>query len=433
MDSRLSTHSIRAASACTAVAVALLAGASAHAQATATAPLSDGEFRACVDRLALQTSAAGRRLSRADFERITRDAAYQDRVRIASSQQTLEPTLLWDDLAATVDAERVAAGGQAKWGIDREVLVAIYGIETNYGARVGRIPVVDAALTLACLRPCSVAKGSASKPASARSCPQRERAYAAVRVIRDGHVAPDAFVGSWAAAFGRTQFVPDSFEELAVDFDGDGRKDVIGSEGDAWASTANFLRSRGNWRKGLPMFVEVRVPEKQRKAFERDGIAVRQSARRRPLSAWKADGWQVLEPAGAGQPLTLPAGTLVYPFAPVGLPGPALLVTSNFDAVLRYNPGSLTYVLQVALLARKLAGGGEFVTPWPTDDPGLSRAQVRTLQQWLIAQGHDKIVADGIVGSSTRNAIEAERAKKGMPPARRVGIKSMEELIGSAR
>ena len=75
----------------------------------------------------------------------------------------------------------------------------------------------------------------------------------------------------------------------------------------------------------------------------------------------------------------------------------------------------------------------EFVTPWPTDDPGLSRAQVRTLQQWLIAQGHTKIVADGIVGSSTRNAIEAERAKKGMPPARRVGIKSMEELIGSAR
>src|SRR5262245_26329974 len=105
VDSKLSTCSIRTAITWTAIAVALLAArASAHAQPTTTAPLSDGEFRACVDRLALQTSAAGRPLTRSDFERITRDAKYQDRVRIASSQQTLEPTLLWDDLAARVDA-----------------------------------------------------------------------------------------------------------------------------------------------------------------------------------------------------------------------------------------------------------------------------------------------------------------------------------------
>lgn len=437
-------RSIRAGVACVAGALALTFAAATHAEPASNAPLSDNSFRACVDRLAEQTSAANRKLSRADFKRITRDAKYQDRVRLSSTQQATEPPLLWDELAATVDDERVAAGvtvlergAQAlravekKWGVPKEVIVAIYGIETDYGARAGSIPVVDAALTLACLRPCSGAapRAAGGKGQAARRCPLRERAYAAVRVIRDKHVAPEAFVGSWAAAFGRTQFVPDTFEELAVDFDGDGRKDVIGSEADAWASTAHFLQSRGKWRAGLPVLVEVAVPAKRRKEFESGGTAVRQSARRRPVSAWVSEGWRLLERAPEGRASTLPAGALVYPFAPVGLPGPVFLVTTNFDAVLRYNPGSVTYVLQVGLLARRLGGGGELVTPWPTDDPGLSRAQIRTLQQWLIAQGHDKLVADGIVGAATRDAIEAQRARKGMPADRRVGVKSVEALM----
>jgi membrane-bound lytic murein transglycosylase B len=421
----------RATLVCLAGLVALAAAPSALAQGAAKGALSERVFRACVDRLAEQTNSANRRISRADFRRIARDATYQDRVRVASAQQVTEPALVWDDVAATVDDERVAAGAQvleraadtlraieAKWGVDKEVLVAIYGIETDYGARAGSIPVLDAALTLACLRPCPAG-------ATASRCPQRERAFAAARVLRDGHAAPETFVGSWAAAFGRTQFVPDTFEELAVDFDSDGRKDVIGSEADAWASTANFLRRRGPWRAGLPLFVEVDVPARQRNAFERGGAPVRQGARRRPLSAWIAEGWRALEAA----PAALPPGTPVYPFAPVGLPGPVFLVTPNFDAVLRYNPGSLVYALQVGLLARKLAGGGDPVTPWPTDDPGLSRAQIRTLQQWLAAQGHDKVVADGIVGAATRDAIEAERAKKGLPAGRRVGVRSMQALM----
>jgi peptidoglycan hydrolase-like protein with peptidoglycan-binding domain len=112
----------------------------------------------------------------------------------------------------------------------------------------------------------------------------------------------------------------------------------------------------------------------------------------------------------------------------VGLPGPAFLVSGNFNTLMRYN-SSERYAMEVALLANKLAGGGDFVTPWPTDDPGLSRAQVRQLQAWLAARGHTQVVPDGVMGRNTRDAIEQERAAKGMPPGRRVGQRTMQQLM----
>ena len=128
------------------------------------------------------------------------------------------------------------------------------------------------------------------------------------------------------------------------------------------------------------------------------------------------------------QPLQVAGDPEAYPFLPVGLPGPAFLVTRNFNTIYRYN-NSDRYVMEVAVLANKLAGGPGIVTPWPTDDPGLSRAQVRELQAWLQAQGHAEVTPDGVMGRRTRDAIEAERAKKGMPPGRRVGQRTMRELM----
>ena len=412
--------------------IALLPGL---ARAQASQPLAPEQFAACVQALAAQTHLAGRPLNRTDFERIAAAGRYDDRVRQSMLVTVTEPTFWWDELAATTDEERVQAGRailareaqtlqriEAQFGVPREIVVAIYGIETNFGPSQGRIPVLDAALTLACLRPCPE---TATTPGS---CLSRERAYAAVRVLRDRRVPEANWQGSWAAAFGRTQFVPDSFEQLAVDFDGDGVSDIINSEADAWATTANHLKTRGGWDLGVPVYVEVAVPPAQQAEFNTGGEAKRLADRVQRQSQWNAQGWRALGPNGQAAPLQLAGDPELYPFFPVGLPGPAFLVTRNFDTVLRYNR-SVRYVMEVALLARKLAGGSDFVTPWPTDDPGLTRAQVRALQAWLVQRGHALVVPDGVVGRNTRDAIEKERAAKGLPPARRAGQRSMPLLM----
>jgi len=308
--------------------------------------------------------------------------------------------------------------------VPKEIVVAIYGIETNYGPSQGRIPVLDATMSLACLRPCAE---TATTPGS---CTSRERAYAAVRVLRDKRVHPETFLGSWAGAFGRTQFVPDSFEPLAVDFDGDGFADIVQSEPDAWATAANHLKTRGGWDMSVPVYVEVAVPAALQAEFNTGGESKRYAERAQPQSQWVAQGWQAVGPGGQAQPLQLPGDPELYPFFPVGLPGPAFLVSRNFDTVLRYNR-SVRYVMEVALLANKIAGGTDFVTPWPTDDPGLSRAQVKQLQQWLVQRGHTEVKPDGVQGRNTREAIAAEFAAKGLPPQRRAGQRTMKLLMGS--
>jgi membrane-bound lytic murein transglycosylase B len=398
-------------------------------------PLSPQQFQSCVQNLAGQTNLAGRPLTRTDFERITATAQYDDRVRQSMLVTVSEPTFWWDELAATTDADRVRAGQailaangpllqriEAQFGVPREIVVAIYGIETNFGPSQGKIPVLDAALTLACLRPC------AETAAAAGSCVSRERAFAAVRVLRDRRVRAENWQGSWAAAFGRTQFVPDSFEQLAVDFDGDGFADIIGSEADAWATTANHLKTRGGWDPSVPVYVEVAVPPALQAEFNTGGESKRLAERAQRQSQWNAQGWRAVGPGGQLAPLQLAGDPELYPFFPVGLPGPAFLVTRNFDTVLRYNR-SVRYVMEVALLAHKLAGGGDFATPWPTDDPGLTRAQVRAVQQWLVQRGHTEVTADGVMGRRTRDAIEKERALRGMPPGRRVGQRTALELM----
>jgi lytic murein transglycosylase len=404
----------------------------AYAQDLLAQPLSPEQFSACVAGLAQQTGTAGRPLRREDFERIASGARYDDRVRQSLLVQAGEPTFWWDDLAATTDDERVQQGRailageaealqriEAQFGVPREIVIAIYGIETNYGPSGGRIPVLDASLSLACLRPCS---------ATASSCMSRERAFAAVRLLRDRRVAPETFQGSWAAAFGRTQFVPDTFETVAVDGDGDGIADIVNSERDAWASTANHLKQRGGWRMGEPVYIEVSIPPEQQAEFASGGKSIRLTNRGKRLSEWAALGWGGFGPNGEPLPLQLPGDPEVYPFLPVGLPGPAFLASRNFDTVLRYNR-SERYVMEVALLANKLAGGRDFITPWPTDDPGLTRAQVRELQAWLQQRGHTQVTPDGVMGRLTRDAIEAERIARGLPPARRVGQRTLRELV----
>lgn len=410
----------------------------AFAQSTANPrlaqPMTMEQYQACVQDLASLTPSAQRPITRDDFLTVATATNYDDRVRQSLLVQAGEPTFWWDELAATTDDERAAQGREVlarqaevlqqleqRFGVPREIIVAIYGIETNYGPAAGKIPVLDAAITLACLRPCST---------GAATCGSRERAFAAVRLVRDRKVRPESYQGSWAAAFGRTQFVPDTFEQIAVDGDGDGIADIVNSEADAFASTANHLVRRGGWTMGAPVYVEVLVPPAEQGALRGTGKSIRLTDRAMPASQWAARGWQAVGPDGRPMPLQVAGDVEVYPFLPVGLPGPAFLVTRNFQTIYRYN-NSDRYVMEVAVLANKIAGRPGIVTAWPTDDPGLTRAQVRELQAWLQSRGHSLVVPDGLIGKNTRDAIAAEREKKGMPPGRRVGQRTMRELMAS--
>ncbi len=299
---------------------------------------------------------------------------------------------------------QLAAIGQ-QYQVDPATLVAIFGIETNYGRQVGKTDVLNAWLTRACTENKSL---------------WEKNAYASVRLLRDGTVQPDSFVGSWSGAFGMTQFIPTSFYELAADGDGDGKIDLYNSLPDALASTANHLRKRrAKWTHGLPAVVEVRVPAEVAAAIapEPDAEYVG-SQDRRSIAQWAQAGVK----QGDGSALKLAAGNdqQAYLFAPTGARGPVFLATVNFDAILHYNQ-SRRYGLAVSLLLNRLQGGPALAAAWPTDDPGLSRAQIKELQEMLYGLGYEVGVADGIPGAKTRDAVREEQARRNLPQDGRVG------------
>ena len=327
-------------------------------------------------------------------------------------------TPIWDYLAALVDDERVADGRamlaewapvlarvEAEYGVDAATVVAVWGVESNYGRNFGSRPLLTSLSTLSCF--------------GRRQSFFRGEFFTTLKIIQDGHVAPERLTGSWAGAFGHTQFMPSTFMRLAVDFDGDGRRDLVDSVPDALASTANFLK-RAGWRGDLPWGFEVSLPQ---------GMDVSGAGRRnkQPISAWAARGVRRID--GAPMPAAAtPAGLLL----PAGKDGPAVLVTRNFDAVYSYNAAE-SYGLAIAHLSDRLRGGAPFATPWPTDDPGLSRAERRELQQLLIARGHDIGEADGMIGARTREALKLEQAALGLAADGRAGQRVLQALRASPR
>jgi hypothetical protein len=201
-----------------------------------------------------------------------------------------------------------------------------------------------------------------------------------------------------------------------VDFDGDGRADLMDSSVDALGSTANFL-ARAGWQRGLPWGIEVKLPA---------GFSVAGEGRRtkRPVADWTARGVRRVDgsalPANMGN-----VGLMTL----AGAQGPAFLVTRNFDALYSYNAAE-SYGLAIAHLSDRLRGGGPFATPWPTDDPGLSRAERRELQALLTMRGHDIGPIDGMLGDKSRAAIRAEQQRLGHEPSGRGGQKILRVLRG---
>jgi len=217
--------------------------------------------------------------------------------------------------------------------------------------------------------------------------------------------------GSWAGAFGHTQFMPSTYERLAVDFDGDGRRDLVSSVPDALASTANFLKQAG-WQTGMPWGFEVKIP---------DIMSISGEGRRnkKPLSSWEQRGVTRVDGSALVQgnlSLSTPAGLMT----PAGANGPAFLVFKNFDAIYSYNAAE-SYGLAIAHLSDRLKGAGPFVSSWPTDDPGTSRAERREIQRYLVSRGYDIGEVDGLIGDKSRQAIRQEQTRLGLNPTGRAG------------
>ncbi|AOB33585.1 type III effector [Bordetella sp. H567] len=380
----------------------------------------------------LRASAPANGISVADFDRYTQDTRLLAVTVAAAKAQPEGQETWWDYIAKTVDDQRVADGRTVlakshdalaaiddRYQIDSEPLVAIFGIETNYGSQLGKVDVLNAWLTRACTE---------QKPLWVKNV------YASVRLLRDGTVTRDRFIGSWSGAFGMTQFIPTSFYELAADGDGDGRIDLYGSLPDALASTANhLLKRKATWTRGMPAVIEVRLPASMAATLPPSpDNEIMNRDDRRPLSLWsdagvtRADGTPL-----SAVPMSLPWESVqAYLFAPTGSQGPAFLATRNFDAILHYNQ-SHKYALAVSLLTNRLKGGPGLIAAWPTDDPGLSRAQIKELQGLLAARGHDIGTPDGIPGSKTRQAVAEEQQRLGLPQDGRVGYKVYSALQNS--
>jgi hypothetical protein len=206
--------------------------------------------------------------------------------------------------------------------------------------------------------------------------------------------------------------MPTTYQRLAVDHDGDGRRDIVDSAPDALGSTANFLAKAG-WVRGLPWGYEVRLPDGYH------GPSGRKS--KKPLSSWAAKGITRID----GRPLSgdYAAGLMM----PAGAGGPAFLVTKNFDAIFSYN-GAESYALAIATLSDRLRGQPGIRTPWPTDDAGLSRAERRELQQRLARRGYDVGEPDGKIGQKTRDAIKEVERAIGVAPTGRPGGRVLDAL-----
>ena len=275
---------------------------------------------------------------------------------------------------------------EQRYGVDRQALVSVWGMESNFGSFQGNKSVIRSLATLAY---------EGRRPEFAQS-----QLIAALKIIQEGDISPDKMLGSWAGAMGQTQFIPTTYETHAVDFDGDGRRDIWNSSADALASTAHYLQSSG-WKQGQPWGFEVTLPA----GFD---YALADGAVKKSVAEWLQLGVKV--PANAADSQQLNATLLL----PAGYRGPAFLVLDNFRAILRYNNSS-SYALAVGLLSQRFGGGGSILADWPKDDRPLSRSERVELQMLLSQRNYDAGNADGIIGANTRKAIRSAQQAMGWP------------------
>jgi len=368
------------------------------------------DFASCLDGLRQAAARAG--VSQQTIAATTDGMTANDAVSFMDKQPEFT-TPVWDYVSGLVDEERVDEGrvmlqkhasalhaAQAQYGVDPATVVAVWGVESDFGKSFGKRPVVQSLATLACEAP-------------RRNDYWRKEFIAALKILDSGDIRSEEFLGSWAGAFGHTQFMPSTFLSTAVDLDGDGRRNIASSAADSLGSTANFLR-KGGWRAGTPWGFEVKLPAGY------SGPSGR--TRRLPMSHWAGHGLTRLDGGDLGD------GSAAL-LLPAGRDGPAFLVTRNFDAVYGYNAAE-SYALAICVLSDRLRGKPGIQTPWPTDDPGLSREERRELQALLARNGYDIGESDGVIGTKTKEAIADFQTRVGLPRNGRASLKVLNALKG---
>lgn len=283
---------------------------------------------------------------------------------------------------------RVLAEIERRYGVDGRVVLAIWGVETNFGGFMGGTSVIEALATLA-------------YDGRRRNWAEREL-IGALTILQSGDTRPENMEGSWAGAMGHTQFMPTSYLAYAVDFTGDGRRDIWAKDpSDGLASTANYLRVHG-WRKGQPWGVEVQLPAN----FDYSTANIRPG---RPISHWNAKGVRGLD----GKPIPNYGNAGIW--APAGAGGPAFAIFPNFFVIKRYNNAD-TYAMAVGHLGDRIMGARGFSTKWPKGGRALTRSEKAQLQTLLTQNGFDTKGVDGKVGPNTIAAIRAYQRAQGLTP-----------------
>jgi lytic murein transglycosylase len=349
----------------------------------------------------LKEDALSAGVSTATFERAFQGVAPNAEILAKDDVQPEYTRPIWAYLDTAVSPENIAEGRAQlaqngvllkrlaqRYGVEPQVIVAIWGLESGYGKNTGGYNVIEALATLAY--------------ASRRPEVFRQNLIDALLILEAGDIAAGDMQGSWAGAMGQTQFMPAAFRRLAVDADGDGRRDIWRSLPDVFASTANYLVDYG-WRPGEPWGLEVRLPKDF--PWEQAELDVTKS-----VAEWSAMGVRRVD----GKPLPQ-APSPASIIAPTGHRGPAFIVFENFRTFLDYN-NSISYALAVGHLADRIAGRAEFTAAWPRAEPALSRTEKLDLQQLLLARGYDPGAQDGVIGPKTRAAIRLFQREIGEVP-----------------
>lgn len=362
-------------------------------------PDDDAKFYAFIRNFRQDALAAG--ISPSVYDRSMDGIARNAHIQDLNNQQPEFVTQIWDYLDTAVSGLRVQNGRdklaanmtmlanlESRYGVPKEILVAIWGAETNYGALTGHYNMFEALATLAY--------------DGRRADYGRRQLIAALQMEQRENYDPKDMVSSWAGAFGHTQFVPTTFLTQAVDGDGDGKIDLWNSPADALASTASLLDKEG-WQRGEPWFYEVQLPSN----FP---YAEAEVDNDQPLDHWRALG--VKTALGAPLPPGPDAGAI---FLPAGAEGPAFLVFHNFHTLLHYNNAE-AYALSVGLLAQRIAGGAPVLHGWPRGEQPLSVDDRKALQRNLQTLGYDPGAIDGLLGKHARSALRAWQRAQGLVP-----------------
>jgi membrane-bound lytic murein transglycosylase B len=389
-------------------------GSSGHPTMTSAAiRTAAANFRGCLERL--WPLAARRNVPRAMFDAQIAGLTPDLRIMDLLDGQPEFTKSFWDYLDLLVSEARIANGRailakhkaafdevEKAYGVDRYVIAAIWGIESNYGTQIGDRSVIRSTATLACI--------------GRRQNYFRDEFLAALEILARGDVTPAHLKGSWAGAFGPTQFMPTSFKRFAVDFDGDGRRNVVDSIPDLIASTANNLKKDG-WVPGQTWGYEVEVP----RGFN---FLLADRSRMMTIRDWEKAG---IRRAGDRE---FPRPTdRAFLLVPAGAQGPGFLMLQNFRAIMKYNPAE-AYALAIGHLADRLRGGGPFIQPWPRHERVLSRTERYELQQLLSRRGFNVGAPDGRLGGRTRTALRAFQASIGHVPDGFPSAAMLERLRG---